>query len=653
MSPELASVGVKGGRGAAAAGEERAPDTHAQVALVGRPNSGKSSLYNAITGGDAHVGNFPGITVDILEADLTLPNGHKATVADLPGLYSIEAVVDPSTDEGVAKKFIEDARGSGRPLVLVQVIDAAQLALGLGLTRELLAAKLPVVVVVSQKDVLESEGRVLDAAALAEAIGAPVVHVSARAKEARGKVLAAIAARLEHAADASRETKEFDAEDVAESVVHEAPHVSEAAQRRRTFTARADDVLLHPVIGPFLFLTLMGAVFAAVFLVADPVTSLLDSVNAGLRGRIESALGGGIVASFLGDGVLGGAGTVLAFMPQIVILTVAMEVLEATGYLARGAFLVDRLLRGLGMSGRSFLPLLMGHACAVPAIAATRTIRDPRERLTTILVLPLMTCSARVPTYALVLGTFFAARGALFKAGIFVLLYFAGILSGLVASLVLRRSATKGRSLPLVLEMPQYRLPQAHVVARKAGQAAWRFLRDVGTTILAVAVVLWALLTVPLPASLQPAHVDVGAAAAQAPIQKSIAAGIGRALEPVTRPIGFDWRINVGLIGSFGAREVMVSTMGVIFGIEDAGDDPAPLSVRLREAKKADGTPAYSTATALALLAFFVLACQCMSTVAAIKRETKTWRWPALVLGYTYAVAYVAAFVVYQLAKIF
>ncbi len=624
-------------------------DLRAQLALVGRPNSGKSSLYNALTGGDAHVGNFPGITVDILESELALPSGQVATICDLPGLYSVHAVVDKGTDEGVAREFLDRAKTSGRPLVIVQVIDAAQLALGLGLTRELLGAGHRAVVVVSQRDVLEAQGRVLDDDALAAAIGAPVVHVSARAKDARAKVLAAVDALLK--AGPAEPAKAFDPEAVAERVVREAAHVTEAAHRRRTFTARADDLLLHPVLGPVLFLTLMATVFAAVFLVADPATALLDGVNASLRAHLERALGGGLLASFLGDGVLGGAGTVLAFMPQIVILTVAMDVLEATGYLARGAFLVDRLLRALGMSGRSFLPLLMGHACAVPAIAATRTIRDPRERLTTILVLPLMTCSARIPTYALVLGTFFATRGALFKAALFVLLYFAGLLSGLVASLVLRKSATKGRGLPLVLEMPQYRLPQGSLVARKAARAAWRFLRDVGTTILAVAIVLWALLTVPLPEGLRPAH--DGSAATEAPIQRSIAAGIGRALEPITRPVGFDWRINVGLIGSFGAREVMVGTMGVIFGIENAGDDPAPLSARLREAKKPDGSPAYSTATALSLLAFFVLACQCMSTLAAIRRETKTWRWPALVLGYTYAVAYAAAFIVYQVARLF
>ena len=243
----------------------------------------------------------------------------------------------------------------------------------------------------------------------------------------------------------------------------------------------------------------MALVFAAVFLVADPVTSLMDWLVGLARGGLVRVFGKGLVSSFLADGVLGGAGTVLAFMPQIVILSVALEVLEASGYLARGAFLVDRALRLLGLSGRSFLPLLMGHACAIPAISATRVVRDPRERLTTILVIPLMTCSARLPTYALILSTFFGGRSALFRAGLFVGLYFAGIFAALIASLVLRRTATKGKGLPLVLEMPSYRVPQLSVVLRKGWQAARRFARDVGRTIVVVSAVLWVLLTVPMP----------------------------------------------------------------------------------------------------------------------------------------------------------
>ena len=609
------------------------------IALAGRPNSGKSSLYNALTGGDAHVGNYPGITVDILEGDVELPSGASAVVADLPGFYSVEATVDATTDEGIARTFLDTLKKSGRALVVVQVLDPTRLALGLRLTAELLRAKLPLVVVLTHQDVLAREGHTVDVAALSDAIGAPVVLVDARQRATKAIVLAAVEDHRREGSEAQGSGK-LDAARIARAVVKDVGNAAEV--RRRRATERLDAVLLNPIAGPVLFVGIMALLFAAVFLVADPASSLMDKFVGLSRAWLARAFGKNLVTSFLADGLLGGAGTVLAFMPQIVILTVALELLEASGYLARGAFLVDRLLRLLGLSGRSFLPLLMGHACAVPAIAATRIVRDPRERLTTILVLPLMTCSARLPTYGLVLATFFGHRSALFRALIFVGLYFAGIMSALVASWVLRRTATKGKGLPLVLEIPSYRIPQARVVLRKAGQAARRFLRDVGTIIVATAAVLWVLLTVPMPGS-----------SAEAGIERSVAATIGRTIEPVTRPAGFDWRINVGLIGSFGAREVMVGTMGVIFGVENAADDPAPLTTRLRETKKPDGSPVYSTRTGLALLAFFVLACQCMSTVAAIKRETGSWRWPAFVVAYTYALGYVAAVLVYQVSAFF
>ncbi|XXY19359.1 ferrous iron transporter B [Sorangium sp. So ce216] len=628
------------------------------VALVGRPNSGKSSLFNRLTGGSAHVGNFPGITVDILTADVRLAGGTVVTIADLPGLYSIESVVDPATDEGVARRFLDRTGESGRPRLVVQVLDATQLALGLRLTRELVGRGIAPLVIATQRDVLEGEGRGIDLGALERATGLSVLLVSARDPGARGAALDAIAARLDAiaarldaiAAGAAQApgAATWDPDGVARAASIEPSRRDAAAERRSTFTARADAVLLHPAVGPVLFLGLMALLFAAVFLVATPATEALDAALGRLGGLVSRALGGGLAASFVVDGLLGGAGTVLAFMPQIVILTVAMELLEASGYLARGAFLVDRLLQLMGLSGRAFLPLLMGHACAVPAVHATRILRDPRERLTAILVLPLMACSARIPTYGLLLTTFFAAHGAWVQALLFVALYVAGIFSGLVASLVLRRTATRGRSLPMVLEMPAYRSPEPRLVARQAARAAWRFTREVGTVILAVSAVLWVLLKVPMPGAAAPAPPPTAAELTEAPLASSIAGGVGRALEPLTAPLGFDWRINVGLIGSFGAREVMVGTLGVIFGVEDAADEPAPLAERIREARRPDGARAYSTRTGLALLAFFVLACQCMSTVAAIRRETKTWRWPAFVLAYSYAAAYVAALVVYQ-----
>jgi ferrous iron transport protein B len=628
----------------------KAPEGQPLVVLLGRPNSGKSSLFNRVTGADAHVGNFPGVTVEILEAEIALPSGKTATIADLPGLYALDALTDPTTDEGVARTFLERAEKSGRPVLLAQVVDGTQIPLGLRLTRDLVARKLPLLLLVTQRDVLDRDHQRVDLPALEKAVGARAIAVSAREPEARGEVLAAIDEALGAGAP---EAVELSPDELGERVL-----LTEASEtpKRRERTERIDAWLLHPFLGPILFLAITTAVFAAVFLIADPVTSILDAATGAISARLVAWLGEGKLSSFLTAGVLGGAGTVLSFMPQIVILTLALELLEATGYLARGAFIVDRLLQLLGLSGRSFFPLLMGHACAVPAITATRIVRDPRERLTAILVIPLMTCSARIPTYALILGTFFAHRSALFKSSIFVALYFAGILAGLVASLVLRRTATRGRSLPLVLEMPAYRAPQARVVARNAGRAASRFLRDVGSTILIASIALWALLSVPMPGSSAPATTpavataSAPAAPAPRPIERSIAAGIGRALEPVTAPLGFDWRLNVGLIGSFGARELMVGTMGVIMGIENASDDPAPLSKRLREAKRPDGSPAYTTATAIALLVFFVIACQCMSTVAAIRRETKTWRWPAFVLAYTYVLAYVAALVAHRIA---
>lgn len=647
-----------------------APDAAPRVLLVGRPNSGKSSLFNRVTGGNAHVGNFPGVTVDILEADVVLPGGGAAVVADLPGLYAVDALHDPTTDEGVARAFIESAEASGGPVVLVQVIDGTQLALGLRLTRDLVRRGTPLLLVITQRDVLDAEGRRVDAAQIERTLGVPVLAVSAREARARVDVLAAVEKALadpQKPAPAAR----WSADELGARAVSDAAGADAEAERRRSRTARIDRWLLHPALGPIAFLALNTAVFAAVFLVADPVTAALDAVAQIAGARISGWFGAGLISSFLTAGVIGGAGTVLAFMPQIVVLTICLEILEATGYLARGAFLVDRLLRAFGLSGRSFFPLLMGHACAVPAVTATRIIRDPGERLTAILVIPLMTCSARIPTYALLLGAFFAHKSPIFRSALFVGLYAAGILSGAFASAVLRRTATRGLSLPLVLELPAYRAPQARVVARKAGRAAWHFLRDVGTTILVASVALWALLTIPLPGASaprpEPAAVTATAggdkpAPVPAPVEepaetvvaeRSIAAGVGRALEPVTRPLGLDWRVNVGLIGSFGARELMVGTMGIIFGLEKAADDPAPLSQRLREAKRPDGSPLYTTRSCLALLAFFVLACQCMSTVAAIRRETRTWRWPAFVLGYTYVLAYVAAVVVYQVAGFF
>jgi ferrous iron transport protein B len=621
-----------------------------KVALVGRPNSGKSSLYNALTGSRAKVGNFPGVTVDVLEADVDLGEGQTATLCDLPGAYALDGDIDPQTDEGVARTFLEKHRGAG--LIVAQVIDATELALGLNLTRQL--ESFPRLLIVTQHDLLEEDGARVEPGVLERTLGVPVVVTSGRSPTARDQVFAALrrvlvrqrekAAESDATGNASAPMPAWDRKALARAaVIRKETATGTASHVGHRLSERLDASLLHPVLGPVLFLGIMGVLFSAVFLVADPATTATEWALGWVGKGITRVLGEGKLASLLVDGVLGGAGTVLAFMPQIILLTIAMELLDASGYLSRGAFLIDRWVRLLGLSGRSFVPLLMGHACAVPAIGATRVIRDPRERLTTMLVLPLTTCSARLPTYALVIATFFSHKGAFFRAGVFIALYLFGGALALIASTVLRRTATRGRTLPLVLEMPRYRRPQARVLFNKARETAKRFLRDVGSTILIASTALWLLLHVPTPGLAPDGRPD---------IERSVAATVGRGLEPLTRPAGFDWRINVALLGSLGARELMVSTMGVIMGVENAEDDTATLEARIRDAKTSEGRNSYSGATGLAILAFFVIACQCMSTLAALRRETKSLRWPLFVFGYTYLLAYGVAVAVYQIARV-
>lgn len=632
-----------------------------RVPFVGRPNAGKSSLFGAVTGEEVTVGNFPGVTVDVQRASIALPGEIEAELVDLPGIYTLDHGADPDSDEAIACRFLEQMREEGIPSVVAQVVDATRLELGLRLTRLLLAEGLRVVLIVTQRDALEAEGKAIDAGVLEHAIGGQVCVVSVFDRDVRERVLAAIGQAAASPPPKASTTRTFDPRELARTACRASSH----AGARRSATSTIDAWLMHPVFGPAAFVAIMTSIFGAVLVVAEPVTSVLELASTAIADVLRPALGGGKLASFFVDGALGGASTVLAFLPQIVVLTVALEILQASGYLARGAFLLHRALGFLGLSGRAFVPLLMGHACAVPAIAATRILRDPRERLLTILLLPLMTCSARLPTYALVVGTFFVSAGVLGRALIFVGLYVFSLVVASIAGAGVRRVARVERALPLVLELPGYRMPRWGWIAKKAWQTAVRFTKEVGTTIVVVSMVLWALLSVPAPwldsgaeaavattsaeaLTLQTSDGDddaTDAARAQADISSSVAAGVGRAVEPLTRPLGFDWRINVSLIAAFGARELAVGTLGVIFGMENADEDPEALAPRLRAARSPNGDPAYGIPMAVAYLIFFAVACQCMSTIAAIRRETRSWRWPALVVAYTYVLAFSLAFV--------
>lgn len=605
-----------------------------QVALVGRPNAGKSSLFNLLTGGNAHVGNFPGVTVDVLTGEASLPGGMPVEIHDLPGVYQLDPGPEGSADERVTVEFLRARQGSPSPPLVVHVADATQLELHLRLTRELLR-QLPglrLLLVVTQRDELERAGARIDRDALEASLGLPVRVISVRDPDAHAVVLEALANVP------SPTATEWTPEETAAKVIQR----TEERESPQDRSERLDRILLHPALGPLLFVLILGTTFAAVFLIADPASSLFDWLLGLLAAALRPRLGDGLGASLLLDGVLGGVGTVLAFLPQIVVLIGLLELLEGSGYLARAAFLVDRLFRAVGLSGKAFVPLLTAHACAVPAVAATRVLRDPKERLATILVLPLMSCSARLPTYTLLVSAFFGGA-TLRKAAVSTGLYLLGIVSGLVAAMVMRRTLAKGKGLPLLLEMPAYKRPSPRQIWTRCGREAWDFTRRAGTVILAASVLLWALLKIPVSED----------KTGQVPlIERSAAAAVGKALEPISKPIGFDWRINVGLIGAFGARELMVSTLGVIFGVEDAEDKPAPLAEKLREAKTPDGKPAYSAATAASLLAFFVFACQCVSTLSAVRRETKSWFMTGAVLLYTYALAYVAGLLVYHAVRL-
>lgn len=606
------------------------------LVLLGRPNVGKSSLFNRLSGAHAHVGNFPGITVDILEATLSLSERTQATLVDLPGVYTLQTQFTPGTDEQITRDFLLGHR-SHPSLLLVQVIDATQLALGLRLTQEIhhVAPGANLLVVINQYDQLQKEGFDLNVRSLENALGVPIVLTNARDSTAKASLFRALEHALTHSSTLL--TPSWTADHLTSQALHR------TSEKKSSRTEQIDAILLHPIVGPLLFVLLMATVFAAVFLIADPITKLCDHAVQLLASMLRPFLKSDLLASLVIDGVLGGAGTVVAFLPQIIILIGAIELLESTGYLSRAAFLVDRVLRISRLGGKAFVPLLAAHACAVPAIAATRVLRDPKERLTTILVIPLMTCSARLPVYSLIITTFFGG-GALCKALVCTALYFFAIVSGLVASVILRRTAVRGRGLPLVLEMPSYRMPLWSSVLTRCIREAKDFLRRVGTFILAASLLLWILMHLEAPWH--------ASNLSSTPIERSVAAAIGQSLEPATRPLGFDWRINVGLIGSLGQRELMIGTLGVIFGVEDSGDDTTSLTQKIQSAKLPDGRPRYTIATALSLLVFFVFACQCVSTLAAVHRETKSWRWTGFVFVYTYAIAYGMAAITFQAARL-
>jgi ferrous iron transport protein B len=615
------------------------PALHApwRIALVGNPNCGKTALFNLLTGARQKVANYAGVTVESKVGQARLTHGQHVTVVDLPGAYSLT----PATpDEAVTLEVIEGRRaGEAAPDVIVAVVDATNLRMNLRLVLELKRLGRPMLVALNMADVARSQGLAIDVARLAAELGCPVVETVAVRHDGHAQLLAQLERQLSgqipqqgaHAATpAARPVGELQTE-VRRILALAAP----GAGQFQRFHHRIDALVMHPVWGLAILATVLFLIFQAVFSWASSPMDAIKDVMAATGAWTTAHMAAGPLRSLLVDGVIAGAGSVLVFLPQILILFFFILLLEDSGYLPRAAFLLDNLMGKVGLSGRAFIPLLSSFACAIPGIMATRTIANWRDRLATIMVAPLMTCSARLPVYALLIGAFVPAR----SVGVFNLrgltlfgLYVAGVVSAMAVAWVMKRFWMKSRYQPLMLELPPYRLPGLRNLVLGLWERARIFLQRVGGIIFALTIVLWFLASFPAPPP----------GATGAAIEYSLAGIMGHALQHVFAPIGFNWQISIALVPGLAAREVAVGALGTVYSLSAEGDSVAnALSPVIAQG--------WSLATAYSLLAWFVFAPQCLSTLVVVKRETNSWRYPLLMAAYLFALAYLAAFATYRL----
>jgi ferrous iron transport protein B len=609
------------------------------VAIIGSPNAGKTTLFNSLCGLRAKTANYPGVTVSRREGTLRLPDGDL-TLVDLPGTYSLTPV---SPDEEIVLEALEGhVEGVEPPDALMVVADATTLERSLLLVSEVLALGRPTALVLTMIDEVAARHGKIDMNRLSRALGVPVVGVIGH----RGVGLDQVRALLADPAGWSRPVLAPPTSGAERSGwVASVLRTSVTAPQMDERTRRIDAVLLHPVAGAAIFLATMFAVFQAVFTLAAPAMDALDSLFASLAQDVDTAIGG-TLGSFLGDGIVAGVGAVLVFLPQIVLLFLMLALLEKVGYLSRAALLADRVMGRFGLEGRSFVVMLSAFACAIPAIMATRTIPSERRRLATMMAAPLMTCSARLPVYTLMIAAFVPNRsvvGPIRAQGLTMFgLYLLGAVSGLVYAAVLNATALRAPTAPVMMELPPYRLPTPRSVLLYVWDGAWAFIRKAGTVILVVTALLWVLLNIP---SVTPPAGLTEAQAASYQMEHSIAGRVGTAIEPVFAPLGFNWQINVAIIGSLAAREVFVSTLAVT----TASESEDALPERLQQLTTADGEPVFTPPTVAAILIFFVYALQCLSTVVVLRRESNSRRWPALAFGSMFAFAYFAALVAHTL----
>ncbi|MGZ2412444.1 ferrous iron transport protein B [Sphingomonas sp. F9_3S_D5_B_2] len=604
------------------------------VAIAGNPNAGKSALFNALTGARQKVGNYPGVTVERKSGRLTLADGRPVEVVDLPGSYSLDPV---SPDEAVTRDvLLGKQKGERQPDALLIVLDASNLDNHLRFALQLIDLGLPTIVALNMVDLARRDGLELDQAKLEQELGVPVIETVAVRRRGIREVHAALDDMLSSPRCGVHTHVKSDlihlqkrAREIASAAV-----VSETPVRR--WTHRLDAVLLHPLVGPIILALVMFLMFQAVFSWSETPVSWIEGAVASLSAAASGALPPGLLRSLVVDGAIAGVGAVITFLPQILILFFFILLLEGTGYMVRAAFLMDKLMHGAGLSGRAFIPLLSSFACAVPGIMATRTIEDPKDRLTTILVAPLMTCSARLPVYTLIIAAFIPNRRLVIGIGlqgvVMFSLYICGIAGALIAALVLRRGVLKGGGGGFMMELPKYQWPPVKDVALGLLTRTEIFLKRAGTIILGTTIVLWALASIPQ------------AAPGQKQSDISIAGHIGNAIETVVRPIGFNHDIAMALLPTMAAREVAVSAIATIYSI-DSNDETAAASSLEDKLRQRWPLP-----TALAFLAWFVFAPQCISTIAVTRRETNGWKWPLFMVSYLFVLAYIAAGATYWTA---
>jgi ferrous iron transport protein B len=620
-----------------------APDVSSSplIALVGNPNCGKTALFNRLTGARQKVGNYAGVTVERKEGQFVSPQGQAWRLLDLPGAYSLLAV---TPDEAITRDVIAGVRaGESPPVGLVCVVDATNLRLNLRMVLELQTLGVPMVLAINMMDLATKRGIHIDVAKLQAALGIPVVEaVAVRAGGERALLEQLDKLDWPHlpAPNAPRPMQRIaqtPVEDTHQRVSRLLADCVTMPEHGSRLTAALDRYVLHPVFGPLILAALMFFVFQAVFSWAKAPMDFIDASMGQLGDLVKAHMADGMLRGLLVDGVIGGAGSVLVFLPQIVILFGFILALEDSGYLPRAAFLLDRVMGSVGLSGRAFIPLLSSFACAIPGIMSTRTIADPRDRLVTILIAPLMTCSARLPVYALLIAAFIPNQtvGGLFNLQGLVLfaLYMAGIVSAMVVALVLKLLMKQGGVQPLLMELPDYHVPHLRNLAQGLWERASIFVKRVGTIILSLMIILWFLSNFPAPP----------AGATGPAIEYSLAGMLGRGLEVVFAPIGFTWQICIALVPGMAAREVAVAALGTVYSMSQTGDE-------LSSALQGLIHQAWTLPTALSLMTWYVFAPQCLSTLIVVKRETNGWRMPMIMLGYLFALAYGASFVVYRLA---